>query len=194
MSDQPADSDPTTWVPVPPPEGFVPPSADEWAKLRQLARSVLPPLGKKGRERRERVRVPNKFALPLPDGERVRLQTLAVYALPAFHPDSAHRKSPATPLSPYSRRSLVRMVRTFPNWRQVFRAEFKRLTRRKGRLSGDELKETLRFILADVKRSIAMYLHPQPSRPQYEHAAENGELQPSVRMADHFHPRPPGER
>lgn len=158
------------------------------------------------------VRLPEGFELPLPDGERDRLCSLAHYALPREFAESVHARVPQRPLAPYSRLTLVKMVRTFPNWRKVFRDKLKELIAAENkpttpeavqgtrRMSGRELRNALLTIRSGAKRSIALFRlpvevaadKPKKDEPVCALAAENGNLIPSEQLVAHFATPPKG--
>lgn len=138
--------------------------------------------------RRAPVRLPKGFRLPLPQGEKERLHALAYYALPSAHPESVFHKEPARPLSPQSRRTLVKMVRSFPNWRAEFRKKVRELCG--GSAAG--LNEALREVLADATRHIVL-ARPDGKKvvrqtPEQVLAAKSGDLIPPPETVAHFAP------
>jgi hypothetical protein len=130
-------------------------------------------------------RVGTAYRPRMPKGEGERLRTLALYALPRADRRSARAARPERPLGPHARRTLVKMVETFPNWKEEFAAAL-------AAVSAPPVAEAVRIILADIRtveREPQVELPPeaQPEGlPSYELAAEYGLLNPSPGTVEAF--------
>jgi hypothetical protein len=110
-----------------------------------------------------------------------RIRGLAPYALPPVCAKAVRKTATGVRLCPTSRHELVWRIRTFPDWFDAFRRAFAEVCG-KETVSRAEVREGVRYIIADLKARVAKAKAKALAVPSYELAAENGQNEPAMML------------